>query len=83
MKLLTVVVPFYMETSTRKIDPGLGNARHRLQAVLDQPDTGGAVDTFDEKMNIPNLAKIFDIFLLNLVQVVEIKLPGKLRWRAE
>ena len=51
--------------------------------MLDEPDTGGAVDAFDQQIDLAVLTEAADIFLLDLVEVVDGELLRRLRGRTE
>ena len=51
-----------------------------LEAIFDQPDTSGAMDTLHQQVNLAGVAEGIDKLLLNLIDIVEGQFLGGL-WR--
>ena len=82
-ELLATVVPLDMQLTPGKVDPGLSNARHRVQTVFDQPDAGSTVDSFNQQVNIPEFAQVPDELLLHLIQIVKTQFARQFRRRPQ
>ncbi len=76
-KFAARVIPTQMQTLRRQIHVGGKHARCALQAALDEPYAGGAVDAFNQQMDIANIAGTSGEFLLNLIEVVDFDVFGR------
>ena len=54
-ELQTLVVPLELEAAAREINPRLLHTRHGVEAVLNQPDTGGAMDSLHQEVDLTGL----------------------------
>ena len=68
-----------MKPTPGEVHSGLLDTGHRLQAILDQPDTSRTVNPLHHKVDIANLAQAVDKLFLDFIQVIESKLFGEFR----
>src|SRR3989338_8223236 len=72
-----------MQPPGGQVDVGRLHAGHALQAAFDQPYAGGAVDAFDEQVDVANITGAGGELLLHFVKVENFNVFGRLRRRAE
>ena len=82
-QLAAPVVPAQVQPPGGQVDVGRLHAGHALQAALDQPHAGGAVDALNEQVNVAYIAGAGGEFLLHFVEVVDFDVFGRLRRRTE
>jgi len=75
------VVPAQVQPFGGEVDAGRMYAGHALQAALDQPYAGGAMDAFDEQVDVAHITGAGGEFLLHFVEVVDLDIFGRFgRW---